>query len=171
VAQFKLLEEEFLGGNDSGIRLERVGGLTVWEAHPVYKHQAVIDRIRRTLHSIEGHENHDGCGYIDISDVSILFPDGSEKRPDISIFCREPDEEEQESVLTMIPEAVIEVISKGYEAKDYDVGVPFYLANGIKDVVTLDPRSKEVRHYRADSLTKFTSPVEIILECGCICTV
>jgi Uma2 family endonuclease len=164
----KLLEEEFAGIDESGIRLERVGGLTVWEALPVLKHQTTVDRVRSTIRNLAGAVG-DGCGCIHVADVSLAFSDGSQKRPDIAIYCRMPDEDE--SAVTMIPEAVIEVISKGYEAKDYDVGVPYYLSQGVKDVVTLDPRTKEVRHYKPAGLTHLTSPVEILLECGCVCTV
>ena len=155
--------------DNAGIRLERVGGLTVWEASPVYKHQTAVDRIRNTIRprTIGG----DGCGCVNVADVSVAFSDGSQKRPDVAIYCREPDEDEQESAITLIPEAVIEVISKGYESKDYDVGVPYYLAQGVKDVITMDPRSKEVRHYTPSGLMQLTSPVEIVLECGCVCTV
>ena len=64
-------------------------------------------------------------------DVYIQFPNGL-KRPDISIFCQEPSEEEQDSVLTRVPEAVVEVVSKGYEAKVLDIGLPFYLSQGSK---------------------------------------
>jgi hypothetical protein len=161
----KLLEEQFAGVSDLGIRIERVGGMTTWEAQPVWKHQKTIDRIRPTIQPVEGH----GCGCLHATDVTVLFTDGSEKRPDISIFCREPDEEE--SAITLLPEAVIEIISKGYEAKDYEVGVPFYLKMGVKDVITLDPRTLEVRHYRGEDMAMHTSPVSINLLCGCVCDV
>jgi hypothetical protein len=165
----KLLEDEFTGVHESGIRIERVGGLTVWEAQPVLKHQTTVDRIRGTIHPHVG--NGEGCECIHLADVSLAFPDGSQKRPDIAIYCRMPDDEESESAITLIPEAVIEVISKGYEAKDYEVGVPFYIAQGVKDVLTVDPRTKEVRHYKHGEVLHFISPVEIILECRCVCTV
>lgn len=161
----KLLEEQFGGIIELGIKLERVAGLTVWEALPVFTHQTEIFRIQTTIRPSPG----GGCGCVQVADLALTFPDGSEKRPDISIFCRVPDEED--SAVTLLPEAVIEVISKGYEAKDFQVGVPFYLAQGVKDVITLDPRSKEVRHYRRDGTNYYTSPTDFVLECGCLCTV
>src|SRR5205823_4740566 len=97
-----------------GIRLEMVCGLPVWEAHPVFLHQKEIDRIRLSIRPIKG--TGTGCECRHYSDLSIDFPDGSYKRPDISIFCREPDE--KLTAVTLLPEAVVEVISKGYEAKD-----------------------------------------------------
>lgn len=63
-------------------------------------------------------------------DVCVQFLNGL-KRPDIAIFCREPTEEEQENALTLIPVAVAEVVGKGYEAKDLEIGPPFIsLARG-----------------------------------------
>jgi hypothetical protein len=161
----KLLEEQFYGIDQIGVRLERVGGLTLWEAQPIVKHQLAVDRIRASIHVAAA----GGCGCVHLADITVQFADGSQKRPDISIFCRTPDEEE--AAVTLLPEAVIEIISKGYEAKDYEVGVPFYLSMGVKDVVTFDPRSGEVRHYRASGTSHTASPAAIQLECGCVCTV
>ena len=161
----KPLEEQFAGLSDLGIRVERVGGLTVWEAQPVFTHQTAVFRIQTSIRTDVGRE----CGCVHVADCTLSFADGSRKRPDISIFCRVPDE--IDSAITLLPEAVIDVISQDYEAKDYEVGVPFYLKTGIKDVITYDPRTGEVRHYRRDALTRYTSPWEVRLECGCLCTV
>jgi Putative restriction endonuclease len=84
-------------------------------------------------------------------------------------FCREP--EEQDEMITLIPEAVIEVVSKGYEAKDIEIGPRFYLSQGVKDVVVFDPYTLLVLHVRRDSVTRRVSPVQINVECGCRCTV
>ena len=104
-----------------------------------------------------------------MSDVYISFPDGSLKRPDISIFCREP--EEDESAIKLVPEAVIEVISKGYEAKDLEIGPRFYLSQGVKDIVVFDPYTLVVLHVKREGVSRLVSPVEINLSCGCRCIV
>jgi len=103
------------------------------------------------------------------ADVYIAFADGSLKRPDISIFCREPDEEEE--AITLVPEAVIEVVSKGYEAKDMEIGPQFYLAQGVKDVVVFNPYTLLVLHVRRDGVKRHLSSVTLTLECGCGCVV
>ena len=139
----------------------------MWEAHPVYKHQKAIDRIRATITSVA--LNDEVCAGVHASDVYISFPDGSLKRPDISIFCREPDEEDE--AITLIPEAVIEIISKGYEAKDLEIGPHFYLSQGVKDVVVFDPYTLLVLHVRRDGVERKVLPVEIELECGCKCII
>ena len=123
----------FLTAEELGIRLEIVAGLPIWEDQPVYKHQKAVDRIRHTIQPMVS----TACACIHIADVYVLFADGSLKRPDISIFCEEPQEED--SPIALIPQAVIEVISKGYEAKDLDIGPQFYLAQGVKDVVVFNP--------------------------------
>ena len=155
----------FLRAEELGIRLEVVSGLPIWEAHPVWKHQKAVDRIRATIVP----RDSSPCTCIHAADVYVQFPEGSLKRPDIAIFCREPDE--QEDAITLMPEAVIEVVSKGYEAKDLEIGPPFYLVQGVKDVLVFDPTTLLVLHARRDGTRRLTSPVNVDLECGCVCTI
>ena len=161
------MDERLLRAAEMGVRLEIVSGLPIWEAHPVYRHQKAVDRIRKTIKLVA--TDPAACACVDVADVYIHFPDGSLKRPDISIFCREPDEEDE--AITLVPEAVIEIISKGYEAKDLEIGPRFYLSQGVKDVVVFDPYTLLVLHVRRDGATRQVSPVEILLECGCKCLV
>lgn len=163
------MNPQLLNAEDLGVRLEIAGDLAIWEASPVYKHQKAVDRIRDSIrkNEIEGNV----CECVDAADIYVSFPDGSLKRPDISIFCSEPPEEEQEEAIRQIPEAVIEVISKKYEAKDLQISPPIYLANGVKDVVVFNPYTNEVWHFRDGEKSEKTSPIEIEFECGCRCTV
>lgn len=164
------MDWRLLQADELGVRLEIVGGLPIWEPHPVWKHQKAVDRIRASIEPVDPSLTpEEGCPCIHISDVYVKFPDNSLKRPDISVFCREPDEEEE--AVTLMPEAVIEVISKGYEAKDLEIGPRFYLAQGVKDVVVFDPYTLLVLHVRRDGVSRQVSPVTIVLECGCRCTV
>ena len=159
------IDPKFLKAEELGIRLEFVSGLPIWEAHPVWKHQKAIDRIRTSIGAKAGAS----CTCVHASDVYVQFPDGSLKRPDIAIFCREPDE--AEDAILLVPEAVIEVVSKGYEAKDLEIGLPFYLAQGVKDVIVFDPTSLLVLHARREKTVRLTSPQALTLECGCEVTV
>jgi Uma2 family endonuclease len=164
------MDSKFLRAEEFGVRLEIVQGLPIWEPYPVYKHQKAVDRIRSTITEVDVASASDNkCSCVHISDVYVSFPDGSLKRPDISIFCREPEEEEE--AIKLVPEAVIEVISKGYEAKDLEIGPQFYLSQGIKDVVVFNPYTLVVLHVRQDYVARHVSPVEIQLLCGCRCTV
>lgn len=161
------MDPKFLKAEDLGIRLEIVNDLPIWESSPTYAHQKAVDRIRESIKSAPN--NTTNCLCVHIADVYVQFPDGSIKRPDISIFCREPSELYE--AVTLIPEAVIEVVSKGYEAKDLELGPPFYLGQGVKDLVVFDPLTGDVQHHTATGQTKFKSPVEIKLSCGCDCVV
>lgn len=163
------MNPQLLTAEDLGVRLEIAGGLPIWEASPLYKHQKAVDKIRDSMKKTEKDGNV--CGCITAADIYVSFPDGSLKRPDISVLCREPAEDEQEEPIKQVPEAVIEVISKKYEAKDLEISPPIYLANGVKDVVVFNPYTNEVFHFRADETRNLTSPVEIEFECGCLCTV
>lgn len=164
------MDSRFLRADELGIRLEIVAGLPIWEPHPLYRHQKAIDRIRATIQQTATLQTQQAsCACIHISDVYINFPDGSLKRPDIALFCREPEEEDE--AIKAIPEAVIEIVSKGYEAKDLEIGPHFYLSQGVKDVVVFDPYTLLVLHVRRDGTSRQVSPVEIALECGCRCVV
>ncbi len=163
------MNPQFLNAEDLGVKLEIAGNLAIWEASPIYKHQKAVDRIRDSIKKIEGREK--SCDCIDAADIYVSFPDGSLKRPDISIFCSEPPEDEQEEAIRQVPEAVIEVISKKYEAKDLEISPPIYLANGVKDVVVFNPYTNEVVHFRNGETREMSSPVEIELECGCSCVI
>ena len=154
------------------VRLEMVGGLPVWEAWPVLRHQSAAFRIQSSItRSIQPQQDDgSGCQCVHAADIYVRFPDGSLKRPDIAIFCREPDE--QDTAVTLLPKAVIEILSQGFEAKDLEIGVPFYQNMGVKDIIVLDPRTNAVQHYQGNSPAReLVSPVEINLACGCRCTV
>lgn len=161
------MDSTFLRADELGIRLEIVAGLPIWEPAPVPKHQKAIDRIRASI--IKPPPGSRECEGVHTGNVYIGFPDGSLKRPDIAIFCREPQEEEE--AITLVPEAVIEVISRGYEAKDLEIGPWFYLAQGVKDVVVFNPYTLVVLHRRRDHVARHVSPVELTLLCGCRCRV
>jgi Uma2 family endonuclease len=156
-----------MAADDVGVKLEIAAGMPTWEALPVVRHQRAVKRITASI-SLRP-TSGSGCGCVEYSDVAIRFADGSFKRPDIAIWCREPDEEDE--AVTLIPEAVIEVISPGYEKKDTEIGAPFYISAGVKDVILFNPQNGEVEHRRIDGARKLTSPAPIALECGCACTV
>jgi Uma2 family endonuclease len=158
------MDSRFLRADELGIRLEIVGGIPIWEPSPIYKHQKAVDRIRAGIRKLPALSQTQGdC--VHAADVYISFPDGSLKRPDISIFCREPEEEEE--AIRLVPEAVVEVISKGFEAKDLEIGREFYLRQGVKDVIVFNPYTLEVLHVRRDRAVMHQSEVEIELLCGC----
>jgi Uma2 family endonuclease len=169
----KITRDLLIAAEQAGVKLEIVGGLPTWEAFPAPRHQKAVDRIRQKIHRIEQtikpSANDSFCGCYHYADIYIRFPDGSLKRPDISIFCKEL--EDSDEAVEVVPEAVIEVVSKGYESKDAEIGRLFYLAQGVKDVVVYDPATDYVIHARRDGAKRLISPVAIALECGCEATV
>lgn len=153
------------------VRLEYVRGRTKWEASPASRHQKTVQRIERTLEPIPGHPT--SCGCFALADTLIRFPDPdrSIKRPDLAIFCAEPPDSDE--ALDLIPVAVVEVLSIGYEEKDLGAdGAPFYLAYGVQDVLIVDPRAGLVYHDALDIPRRtLTAPIMINLSCGCRVTV
>jgi len=155
-------------GEENGVRLEVVGDLTTWEIHPSFRHQRHSFRLQSSIRPTPGIET--ACECVHAADVYIRSPDGSLKRPDIAIFCSEP--EEQTEAITQLPQAVIEIISPGYEGKDLSLGIPFYLRMGIKDMIVFDPETGTIRHFRpGHSEVQHQTPTMLQLACGCQVTV
>ena len=66
-----------------------------------------------------------------------------------------------------IPKAVIEILSKGYERKDTEISLPFYLGQGMPDIVIFDPVLNLVSHYHGGITDTYSSPVDLTFACGC----
>jgi Uma2 family endonuclease len=160
---------QILDADQANIRLEIQGDLHLWEVSPGFRHQQDAVQIYQSIRPIPSDRFANRCGCVPALDVLIAFPDGSIKRPDIAVFCEEPVE--QYDAITRMPEAVIEVVSPRYEAKDLELGPPFYLLHGIKDVVVFDRMRGKTVHFRRDQTVEHDSPVTIDLECGSRCTV
>lgn len=149
------------------IKLERTAGIPTWEAQPGSRHHMIVDRIRASIAPLA--DRSSACMCCHLADVVIRFPDGSLKRPDIAVFCEPPPA--QDTALTVLPVAVIEVISAGYEYKDVVLNPPFYLGHGLRDVVIVDPHAQRVTHYTPTGAATCPSPTTLNLKCGCCCAI
>ncbi len=149
------------------VRLEFVRGHMKWEASPASRHQMTAKAIEASLRPLG--DQGKSCACFSLQDVLIRFPDSdhSLKRPDIAIFCERPPESDE--ALDMLPAAVVEIISLGYEEKDLGPdGAPFYLACGILDVLVVNPCDRAILHYRPDQpRVALHAPVTVALACGC----
>ena len=141
------------------------------EAFPSFMHQRTIGRIRASLPMPIDQPQPPTRAYLHVSDACFLFPDGSFKRPDVAILCREPPIEDQRTAIRVIPAAVIEIVNPGYEDKDLEIGPRFYLSQVVKDAVVFDPETTQVLHYRRGGIRRDITPMKIQPECGCSCTV
>ncbi len=151
----------------AGVKLEVHQGLPIWEFSPSPLHVMEAERISQSVKKSENENSN--CGCFRYQDMSIRFGDGSVRRPDIAIFCTRP--EPTQEATSLIPGAVIEVVSPGSEIKDLELSPSFYLAQGVMDVVAFDPRTGNVIHFRKDGRTLQQTPVTIELQCGCVVTV
>jgi len=150
------------------IKLEITGGVPTWRLLPSVRHQKVIDRIRATIAPIAGRAEE--SGWYHLADVSLIFPDGSYRRPDIAIFCVEPPDIDE--AWECVPEAVIEIVSPGYTEQDLSINPPWYLSQGVKDVLIVEPRERWVRHF-SHGRSPVTHPWHYTAElhCGCQVTI
>ena len=157
------IDDLFVVADNTGVQLEIISGLPVWETWPSLTHQKTIDRIRQSFgHSDQVNGN---CECLHYAGLHIKFPEGSVKRSDIAIFHRRP--RETDFAVTEVPETVIEIISKGYEKKDLELSPPFYLGQGVKDVIVYDPHSKVTRHFTTAGQSEYAESVTLTVQCGC----
>ena len=85
---FERLWEAAESAEGSMIRIEMVSGFPVWEAMPGPRHQSESYRIQQSI--TRNRSGSSDCGCHHYADTYVRFPDGSLKRPDISIFCQKP---------------------------------------------------------------------------------
>lgn len=156
--------QHVLGAADAGgVKLELVEGIPTWEFFPSSKHQKWLDRIRSSVRT----SNLAGvkCGCYSLQDTYFRFPDGTYKRPDLSLFCSEPPE--IEDALEILPDAIVEIVSSGFEKKDLETGAPFYISQGVKEVVVVNPVDSAVHHFTKVGCKVFPLPITIKLLMGC----
>jgi hypothetical protein len=149
-----------------GVRLEITGGRTTWEAYPGALHNGVVDDIRHNL-TQDNLPTTTPCGCHHIADTYIDFGPNLLRRPDIAIFCAKPPRPDG-AITGMIPGAIVEVISDGYEQKDRDV-TALYLAVGVRDVVLVDPRAQTATWYQSGAVPQTLDlPTTLSLQMGCV---
>jgi Uma2 family endonuclease len=153
---------EVEAADQAGVKLEITEGLPTWEFHPTLTHQLVAQSVIRSARPTGRSAT---CGCLPVPDVLIRFPDGSLKRPDVSIFCEMPAERDE--AVTSIPGAVVEIISAGSRKKDLDLNPPFYLKHGVLDVVVIDPVSHVAVLFTRAGRTDLKLPNRLELQCGC----
>jgi Uma2 family endonuclease len=168
MAGLKLTELDFERlVHEGSLKLEITGGIPTWEASPSSRHQLMVYLIQTSIKPSS--ESGSRCECAHLADVEVRFPDGSIKRPDIAIFCVPPPIQDED--LTVRPQAVIEVISPGYEYKDLELNPHFYLSQNIEDLVVVDPRTGLITHYCTAEVANHHAPATIELQCGCQCVV
>ena len=156
------IDNAVFAAGEIGVRLDLLAGTGTWSLDGTVRHAEALARIARSTVLVDP-------GVI-LARVVVRFPDGSWSTPDLAVYPREPDEED--TAVTLIPEAVVEVVSKGSEIKDFEIGPAFYLGQGVKDVIVFDPFSLLTIHHRRDRPpVRHSETTEIRLECGCLVTV
>lgn len=149
-----------------GVRLEVTGGRTTWEAYPGALHNGVVDDIRHNL-TQDNQQAAAPCGCHHIADTYIAFGPHLLRRPDIAVFCEKPPRPDG-AITGVVPGAIIEVLSDGYEQKDRDV-TALYLAVGVCDVILVDLRAQTATWYQTGVAPQTLDlPTTLSLQMGCV---
>ena len=144
----------------SVVKIELTDGVATWEAPFTVRHQGLVMEIQRSIRFVGG------CHAV--QNAYVRFTEGSFRSPDVAVYDRElPDTDDATDV---VPVAVIEVLSPGFEAKDR-MAVPFYLSQGVRDVVLADPATGGVTHATPQGQKVYAAPVDLEFACGCTITI
>lgn len=144
---------------------DEYGPAAIWEFFPSPLHQSAVRDIDRSIKPGNGISAKDSGCYT-LQNAYLELSDGSLRRPDSMVFCPKPTGISRKA-LTEVPEAVIEVVRPGSELKDLQLGPPNYLANGVKDVLVVNPETQQCVHLRRDGTQHLTRGTAMLLECGC----
>ena len=150
---------------EAGLKIEIAGGLPIFEMMSSHKHNDDLLDISRAIRKGPRAEES-GCGCFVSFDVTIRFPDGSYRRPDLSIFCTRPPRVRLAG--TQVPTAVVEALSPSSIVKDTQISPDWYLSQGVRDVFVYDPEALTVDHIRASGRERHAVPVELETETGCL---
>lgn len=161
------LWEKMMDADAGSTRIERIGGTPIWEFFPSPFHQDVLRTVDRSVRPMD---ENGACACYTLSDAYLRLPDGSLRRPDLMVYCNKPEIVRREP-LAEVPGAVVEILSPGGEMKDLQLGPPSYLANGVLDVIVIDPESSVCTHFRRDGSRTLRRGETIRLEMGCVVTV
>jgi Uma2 family endonuclease len=79
------------------------------------------------------------------SDCKLLLPGiQSERHPDVAIYLHDPPEGIDQPWGTWIPAVVVEVVSLGQQARDYEDKRADYLAAGVLEYWIIDPQAQSM---------------------------
>ena len=88
-----VISREFLdalvrSADESLVKIEMTAGVPTWEAMATPRHQRILGEIFEGVRRMHASD----CGCHRTIDMYVRFPEGSFKRPDLSIYCsRIPD--------------------------------------------------------------------------------
>jgi len=155
---------------DRALRLLLLGAgqRPIWEASPSPIHQMFVRDIERAIEPLPN-RGEPGCACYALADTYFRLPDSSLVRPDSAVLCARPPR--QREALQLVPPAVIAIVSPGYAAKDYEDLPPISRANGVQDMLVVDPEQGRVRHITPTAQRDVALPTSIDLACGCRCVI
>jgi hypothetical protein len=82
------------------------------------------DALMSIWYRLNNERNGSGdCGCFPYAELTLGFPDGSVKTPDLSIFFDRPME--REGLVHLIPEAVVEIVVPAMSGRTWKSGRPF----------------------------------------------
>jgi Uma2 family endonuclease len=111
---------------------------------PGISHGFTVQAARNqfTRHQLrKGHITYISAG----SDCKLLLPGiQSERHPDVAIYLHDPPNGIDQPWDAWVPAIVIEIVSRGQEARDYEQKRADYLAAGVMEYWIIDPQAQSM---------------------------
>jgi len=114
------------------------GVITVVDV-PGKPHFDQVDEVKRQLYTYRAAHPQAVYRIGGGAEVKLLITGAeSERHPDVALYKRPPDEDEDDLWATWVPDLVIEVVSPGSAARDYGEKRDEYLRFGVREYWIID---------------------------------
>ena len=134
----------------AGVRYELDRGELIVTPSPATRHNIVCGHVYSTMCAWV--EEHD-LGLV-VYEVDVKLAEDTIRRPDVMFIARArmKDVDVDQVPVLVVPELVIEVVSKHDQPDDLMLKVRQYLRAGVQSVWVLYPKTRQAYHYVQSSL-------------------
>jgi Uma2 family endonuclease len=120
-------------------------GVIVVSDVPGDRHMALVDYLILQLSLYRGRNPQSVYRIVGGSDCKILVPRlQSERHPDVAVYKKPRPAEDKGRWAHWVPDLVIEVVSQGSEARDYEEKPEEYLEAGVREYWIVDPAKERL---------------------------
>jgi Uma2 family endonuclease len=145
----RMTAEEYLAIGPTSERYELINGLVVMSPSPTSRHQKIVMLLIRQIdRHVEAH------GGELLPDVDLRLAPDLVYRPDL-VYYRPGTLVGLPDPLTLAPDLVVEVLSRGTRALDLNTKREDYGRFGAREYWVVDPDSGAVRCWRRDDRNRF----------------
>src|SRR5258706_6822157 len=142
---------------DDGNRYEVIDGVLYMTTAPSTFHQWIVKRLERYI-GIPLEDQGLGVGFP--APTGVLMPGCDPVQPDYVVILNETIDILRDRRVMGVPDVIIEIQSPSNAAYDERVKLFAYALAGVPEYAIINPRTRSMRHYRLDTLGRYTTARE-----------